>query len=76
MFNKCNNILGKLPAADLGQKFICDIKTGFECYNLENSQDCFDYEISFFCACDEDHTVSPGQPLVPGVTKPPGVTGN
>ena len=43
---------GKLDAEDFDQEFTCNVEKGFECYNLKNSEDCYDYEVSFFCACE------------------------
>lgn len=52
-------LAAKLHAASLGQALTCDPINGLRCINLENDKDCYDYEISFFCECEELSTVTP-----------------
>ena len=48
-----------MPAANLGQTLTCDAVEGLKCLDLDNSQDCYNYEISFFCLCEEVSTLPP-----------------
>lgn len=50
------NPTAKIPAADLRQTLTCDAVEGLKCFDLDNSQDCYNYEISFFCLCKEAST--------------------
>ncbi|XP_071530011.1 hemocytin-like isoform X2 [Panulirus ornatus] len=54
----CREVVTKTSAADLGQNLICNAMDGLRCLNQENEKDCYDYEISFFCACEETTPVS------------------
>ncbi|KAF2349766.1 Coagulation factor 5/8 C-terminal domain, partial [Trinorchestia longiramus] len=54
----CREANAKLPAAQLGQVLTCDPSEGLVCLNANNSQPCYDYEVAFFCACEEDITVT------------------
>lgn len=40
-----------IPAMVLGQTLTCDAEEGLRCLNLDNTQDCHNYEISFYCDC-------------------------
>ena len=58
----------KLPYTQLGQVMTCDTSTGLVCRNQDNSENCYDYEVSFYCACEEGQfpeelpsTPSPGE---------------
>nr|XP_045582100.1 uncharacterized protein LOC123745535 [Procambarus clarkii] len=54
----CREVITKLPAADLGQIITCDAVEGLKCLNIQNTKNCHNYEISFFCECDETTPIS------------------
>ncbi|KAK7066927.1 Mucin-5B [Halocaridina rubra] len=52
----CREASTHIPAESLGQMLTCDTKTGLSCKNLDNSKDCYNYEIAFYCYCEEEET--------------------
>ncbi|XP_063867870.1 uncharacterized protein LOC135104399 [Scylla paramamosain] len=55
----CREVATKIPASDLNQILTCDAVEGLKCLDLENAQDCYNYEISFYCFCEEVSTPPP-----------------
>ncbi|XP_071530009.1 uncharacterized protein [Panulirus ornatus] len=55
----CREITTKISAANFGQTITCDAEEGLKCLHLDNDKDCHNYEISFFCACDETTPATP-----------------
>ncbi|KAK3857259.1 hypothetical protein Pcinc_036476, partial [Petrolisthes cinctipes] len=47
----CREATTFIPAMALGQTLTCDAEEGLRCLNLDNTQDCHNYEISFYCDC-------------------------
>lgn len=54
-----SSMTAKIPAADLNQTLTCDAVEGLKCLDLENKENCYNYEISFYCFCEEVSTPPP-----------------
>ncbi|XP_033761396.1 mucin-5AC-like [Pecten maximus] len=54
---ECRVVATHTDATLSGQKLTCDLQTGLQCRNWENSNTCKDYEVRFFCPCT---TPAPG----------------
>ncbi|KAG8199486.1 hypothetical protein JTE90_009334 [Oedothorax gibbosus] len=67
---ECRTVESKQKPFDVGQTVTCDLEKGLVCWNNDNKpEDCYDYEIRFYCPCP---TTPPPTTTTPLPTLPPG----
>ena len=62
---ECREAIYKDDSKSTNQTIICDQSVGLECYNRDNVNGCFDYEVRFFCVCGKLRQQLYGAFLVP-----------
>ncbi|XP_042143020.1 hemocytin [Ixodes scapularis] len=60
----CRTVAGNTDWSQSGQKVTCAVDRGLQCWNSENSpEQCQDYEVRFYCPCEETPTPVPWTPV-------------